>query len=267
MQAQPGRRPSRDAVPAWLRTPAGIETVLPVEARSEAAVRSPSASWADTDPIEGWRADGRRWLRRAGSRERATQNLALAEDEVQYKAVAAVFETLRREEQVLEAELRQAELDGGPALDIESEVGAALVALEMMEELAVDPTNLGAIGELFRQAERPAVPFVPGGAAEEAGRQPGGRGRRDLWCHAPAGAPLRGSDRTSGPEEPTSCRDRHECRRKSCSAWPFRGSERPLVRNYQSGREDLNLRPHGPEPCALAKLSYAPFYSSCAYAS
>ena len=27
---------------------------------------------------------------------------------------------------------------------------------------------------------------------------------------------------------------------------------------FQSGREDLNLRPHGPEPCALAKLSYAP---------
>ncbi len=26
----------------------------------------------------------------------------------------------------------------------------------------------------------------------------------------------------------------------------------------KSGREDLNLRPHGPEPCALAKLSYAP---------
>jgi hypothetical protein len=26
----------------------------------------------------------------------------------------------------------------------------------------------------------------------------------------------------------------------------------------QSGREDLNLRPHGPEPCALARLSYAP---------
>ncbi len=26
----------------------------------------------------------------------------------------------------------------------------------------------------------------------------------------------------------------------------------------KSGREDLNLRPHDPEPCALAKLSYAP---------
>ena len=26
----------------------------------------------------------------------------------------------------------------------------------------------------------------------------------------------------------------------------------------QSGRQDLNLRPHGPQPCALAKLSHAP---------
>ena len=27
---------------------------------------------------------------------------------------------------------------------------------------------------------------------------------------------------------------------------------------YKSGRQDLNLRPHGPEPCALSRLSYAP---------
>ena len=26
----------------------------------------------------------------------------------------------------------------------------------------------------------------------------------------------------------------------------------------KSGREDLNLRPHGPKPCALTVLSYAP---------
>jgi integrase len=32
----------------------------------------------------------------------------------------------------------------------------------------------------------------------------------------------------------------------------------PVSGCLQSGREDLNLRPHGPEPCALAKLSYAP---------
>src|SRR5438309_9816105 len=31
-----------------------------------------------------------------------------------------------------------------------------------------------------------------------------------------------------------------------------------MTTSDQSGREDLNLRPHGPEPCALAKLSYAP---------
>src|SRR5271165_3714214 len=34
-----------------------------------------------------------------------------------------------------------------------------------------------------------------------------------------------------------------------------------ISRTYKSGREDLNLRPHDPEPCALAKLSYAP--SAC----
>ncbi len=31
-----------------------------------------------------------------------------------------------------------------------------------------------------------------------------------------------------------------------------------------SGREDLNLRPHGPEPCALAGLRYAPMPASLA---
>ena len=32
----------------------------------------------------------------------------------------------------------------------------------------------------------------------------------------------------------------------------------------KSGREDLNLRPHGPEPCALAGLRYAPIPVSLA---
>ncbi len=35
----------------------------------------------------------------------------------------------------------------------------------------------------------------------------------------------------------------------------------PVSGRLKSGREDLNLRPHGPEPCALAKLSYAPSIS------
>jgi hypothetical protein len=35
---------------------------------------------------------------------------------------------------------------------------------------------------------------------------------------------------------------------------PSRGGEE----KRKSGREDLNLRPHGPEPCALTELRYAP---------
>src|SRR5207249_5086452 len=30
--------------------------------------------------------------------------------------------------------------------------------------------------------------------------------------------------------------------------------------SQESGRLDSNQRPHGPEPCALAKLSYAPWF-------
>ena len=86
-----------------------------------------------------------------GKRERSAQNLALAEDEAQYRAVAAVFEQLRREEQALEAGLRQLEQDATRTLDVEAEVQAALGALDGMAELAGDPTNLGAIGELFRR--------------------------------------------------------------------------------------------------------------------
>jgi hypothetical protein len=37
---------------------------------------------------------------------------------------------------------------------------------------------------------------------------------------------------------------------------PCEGKE---CRTCKSGREDLNLRPHGPEPCALTVLRYAPY--------
>ncbi len=33
----------------------------------------------------------------------------------------------------------------------------------------------------------------------------------------------------------------------------------PVNGRLESGRLDSNQRPHGPEPCALAKLSYAPW--------
>jgi len=84
-------------------------------------------------------------------KERAAQNMALAEDQSQYRAVATVFEQLRREEQRLDAELRQLEREAASALDVEAEVGAAMAALDQMADLGADPTNLGAIGELFRR--------------------------------------------------------------------------------------------------------------------
>ncbi len=84
-------------------------------------------------------------------RERAAQNMAMAEDQGQYRAVAAVFDQLRREEQALEAEVRQLEQDAVPTLDIEAEVVAAMAALDDLGELAADATNLVAIGELFRR--------------------------------------------------------------------------------------------------------------------
>jgi len=84
-------------------------------------------------------------------RERAARNMALAEDQGQYRAVAAVFDQLKREEQALEADLRQLEQEVAPVVDIDAEVVAALEALDDLGELAADPTNLGAIGELFRR--------------------------------------------------------------------------------------------------------------------
>src|SRR5947209_5082032 len=37
-------------------------------------------------------------------------------------------------------------------------------------------------------------------------------------------------------------------------------ADMPVSEPRESGREDLNLRPYGPEPYALAKLSYAPIF-------
>ncbi len=42
------------------------------------------------------------------------------------------------------------------------------------------------------------------------------------------------------------------------TAWFGFGPIRAVSGCLWSGREDLNLRPHGPEPCALAGLRYAP---------
>jgi hypothetical protein len=84
-------------------------------------------------------------------RERAGQNLALAEGPDQFQTVAAVFEQLKQKEKVLEAEIRQLEHPAGENRDVDAEVDAALAGLDRMAALAAAPHDLGGVGQLFRQ--------------------------------------------------------------------------------------------------------------------
>jgi DNA invertase Pin-like site-specific DNA recombinase len=80
--------------------------------------------------------------------ERAARNMALAENEEQYKAMASVFEQLKREKATLEAELKT-DGAGKSSGNLQSEIAKALELGRRLPELAADSNNLGAVGELF----------------------------------------------------------------------------------------------------------------------
>jgi hypothetical protein len=81
-------------------------------------------------------------------RERAEENLTLATSDDQYRAVSKGYEKLLREERELEESLQA--LSHSPAQPEEpSQVEAALAAFDRVAELAEEPGNLGAVGELF----------------------------------------------------------------------------------------------------------------------
>ncbi len=84
-------------------------------------------------------------------RKRAGENLGLAEGPEQFRAVAAVFDELKRQEGVLEAEVRHLEQLTGKTGDLDAEVAAALAGLDRLADLAAHPQNLGGIGRLFQQ--------------------------------------------------------------------------------------------------------------------
>jgi hypothetical protein len=84
-------------------------------------------------------------------RERAGENLALAEGPEQYRAVAAVFEQLRQQEQVLAVEVHRLEQLLGQQGDADAEVAAALAVLDRLGEQASASADLGSIGQLFHQ--------------------------------------------------------------------------------------------------------------------
>ena len=84
-------------------------------------------------------------------RQRAGENLGLAEGPDQYRAVAAVFEQLQQQERTLEAELRPLEQLAGKTGDLDAEVAAALAGLDRLADRASTPQDLGGIGQLFQQ--------------------------------------------------------------------------------------------------------------------
>jgi hypothetical protein len=81
---------------------------------------------------------------------KASENLALAENEGQYKAVAEVFEKLQRQHEALQAEVRLSRPERVRKTDVDTEVTAALSQVDRLGELAADDKNLAAVGELFR---------------------------------------------------------------------------------------------------------------------
>src|SRR4051794_33326978 len=73
--------------------------------------------------------------------DRAKENMALANSEPQYRAIAEVFERLQSEHESLEAEVREAEGQARVPVDIEAEVAAALSQLERLPALSANPEN------------------------------------------------------------------------------------------------------------------------------
>lgn len=84
--------------------------------------------------------------------DRVSANMALAETEAQYKAMAGQFEQLRAEHDRLEAELKTvstAVVRSDPA----TEVDTALAAFDRLPELAAQPDDAAAVQTLVRQVD------------------------------------------------------------------------------------------------------------------
>jgi DNA invertase Pin-like site-specific DNA recombinase len=78
------------------------------------------------------------------------RNLALAETQEQYRAIAGVFDQVSQEERALTLELEQADQSVKPVPDLEADVSTALGDFDRLAQVAADTDNLRSIGELFR---------------------------------------------------------------------------------------------------------------------
>ncbi|HUY33150.1 MAG TPA: hypothetical protein VMV69_10240 [Pirellulales bacterium] len=77
-------------------------------------------------------------------------NMALADNPEQYRAMASVFEDLRRQQADLERRVAATASHPRGAYDVDAEVAAAMAVLNRLPDLAADTGNLATIGEAFR---------------------------------------------------------------------------------------------------------------------
>ena len=82
--------------------------------------------------------------------EKVTQNLARAETDEQYKAVAAVFEKLKEQRTALEVEIAAAESRAAATVDAGCEEQVAMELVHRLAELASSQDRLASAGEIFR---------------------------------------------------------------------------------------------------------------------
>jgi hypothetical protein len=81
---------------------------------------------------------------------KASENMAMAENPDQFRAIADVFERLKLQKQTLEREIAATKVETSRAgSDPQAEAAAALAQLDSLGDLAGDAENIPAIGELF----------------------------------------------------------------------------------------------------------------------
>jgi hypothetical protein len=118
-----------------------IRTKLEERLRRIAALECGTTQPPKPDPKRSSLADLERKL------DRAKQNMALAANEEQFRAVAAVIEQMRQQRDALQAELRSTEVV--IRADPEAEVAAALGLMNRLGELAERSDDFSRLGELF----------------------------------------------------------------------------------------------------------------------
>jgi hypothetical protein len=82
---------------------------------------------------------------------RIQRNMALAENESQYRATAAVYEETKQSVNILEHEVLEIARQQSSGYNAEAEIIAAMAVLERLPEVAANCDNLAKIGEVFRQ--------------------------------------------------------------------------------------------------------------------